>query len=79
MGQLYYHLGRGREPAVALFEAKRALRADPRWNRPHLWSAYVLIGEAPPVASRRYGGRLLLALVALLAVGALMALRLGRR
>jgi CHAT domain-containing protein len=53
MEQLYYELGRGLPPAEALREAKRRLRADPRWNRPALWAGYVLIGEAPAVVPRR--------------------------
>ena len=48
MEQLYWELGRGLAPAEALREAKRRLRADPRWNRPALWAGYVLIGNAPP-------------------------------
>jgi CHAT domain-containing protein/Tfp pilus assembly protein PilF len=53
MEQLYYELGRGLPPAEALREAKRRLRADPRWNRPSLWAGYVLIGEAPAVVPGR--------------------------
>ncbi len=53
MEQLYFELGRGLAPAEALREAKRRLRADPRWNRPSLWAGYVLVGEAPPVVPRR--------------------------
>jgi len=72
MEQLYYELGRGLPPAEALREAKRRLRADPRWNRPSLWAGYVLIGEAPAVVPRRVprawwiaGGAVLAALVLL--------------
>ncbi len=53
MEQLYAQLGRGLPPDEALRRAKLRLRADPRWNRPGLWSGYVLVGEAPPVAPRR--------------------------
>src|SRR5215203_818734 len=53
MEQLYYELGRGLPPAEALREAKRRLRADPRWNRPSLWAGYVLIGDAPAVVPRQ--------------------------
>jgi CHAT domain-containing protein len=49
MEQLYHGLGRGLTPAAALRSAKRRLRADPRWGRPHLWAGYVLMGESPPV------------------------------
>jgi len=51
MEQFYAQLGRGLPPDDALRQAKLRLRADPRWNRPSLWSGYVLVGEAPPVAS----------------------------
>ena len=53
MDQLYGQLGRGHPPAEALRQAKLRLRADPRWNRPALWSAYVLVGEAGPVVPSR--------------------------
>lgn len=53
MEQLYAQLGRGLPPDEALRRAKLRLRADPRWNRPALWSGYVLVGEAPPVAPSR--------------------------
>lgn len=53
MEQLYDQLNRGHPPAEALRRAKLRLRADPRWNRPALWSAYVLVGEAGPVVPSR--------------------------
>lgn len=53
MQQLYYELGRGRPPAEALRLAKARLRGDERWQHPGLWSAYVLVGDAPPVKSGR--------------------------
>jgi tetratricopeptide (TPR) repeat protein len=53
MEQLYDQLSRGHPPAEALRRAKLRLRADPRWNRPALWSAYVLVGEAGPVVPSR--------------------------
>jgi CHAT domain-containing protein len=53
MEQLYFELGQGLPPAEALQAAKNRLRADSRWNRPSLWSGYVLIGEAPAVVPRR--------------------------
>lgn len=53
MEQFYFELGRGLPPAEALQAAKNRLRADSRWNRPSLWSGYVLIGEAPAVVPRR--------------------------
>ena len=53
MAQLYYQLGRGQRPAAALRRAKLRLRADPAWDRPHLWAAFILIGDAPAVTPRR--------------------------
>ncbi len=53
MEQFYWELSRGLTPAEALREAKRRLRADPRWNRPALWAGYVLIGDAPPLVPKR--------------------------
>jgi tetratricopeptide (TPR) repeat protein len=50
MEQLYYRLGRGERPARALAEVKRTLRTRPGWDRPALWSAFVLVGDPPPVA-----------------------------
>jgi CHAT domain-containing protein len=55
MVQLYDRLGSGDPPALALRRAKLRLRADPRWNQPSLWAGYVLVGEPPPVAPRRWG------------------------
>ena len=53
MSQLYYQLGRGHPPASALRRAKLRLRADPAWDRPDLWAAFILIGDAPGVVPRR--------------------------
>jgi tetratricopeptide (TPR) repeat protein len=53
MEQFYWQLGEGLAPAAALREAKRRLRADPRWSRPDLWAGYVLIGDAPPLVPER--------------------------
>ena len=78
MEQLYAQLGRGRTPAEALRQAKLRLRADPRWSRPSLWAGYVLVGEGPRVAPRRWPWGA--ALLGLLALGGLAALLLsGRR
>jgi len=69
MEQLYYELGKGRRPAEALRRTKQRLRQDPRWNRPELWAAYVLVGEVPRVVYtdrlRYVIGVLLLAAIAL--------------
>lgn len=71
MQQLYHHLARGARPAEAMRQAKIRLRDDPRWRGLDRWSAYILVGEAPPVRRRWAGGGiivvglgLLLALVA---------------
>jgi CHAT domain-containing protein/tetratricopeptide (TPR) repeat protein len=79
MEQLYYELGRGLPPAEALREAKRRLRADPRWNRPSLWAGYVLIGEAPAVVPGRTPWAVWIAGAAVLTVLALIALMILRR
>ena len=47
MEQFYYQLSRGYPPAKALRRAKLRLRSDPTWNRPDLWAAFILIGDAP--------------------------------
>ncbi|MEE8412199.1 MAG: CHAT domain-containing tetratricopeptide repeat protein [Acidobacteriota bacterium] len=52
MEQFYYELGGGRRPSEALSRAKRTFLADPDWNNPSLWAAYVLIGDSPPVGRR---------------------------
>lgn len=51
MGQFYAQLARGLPPAEALAATKRRLLATPGWDRPEVWSAFILIGEPPPVAS----------------------------
>lgn len=80
MEQLYAQLGRGAPPAEALRRAKLRLRAEPGWDRPSLWSAYVLVGEAGPVASRsRERLALGAGLVLLGIVGLGAARRLGGR
>lgn len=49
MQQLYYQLAQGLPPHEALRHAKLRLRGDPRWNRPDVWAAFVIIGAAPAV------------------------------
>lgn len=79
MEQLYFELGQGHAPAAALARAKRRMRGDPRWDRPHLWGAYVLYGQAPPVAgSRRRLAVLWAALAAAAGWWGLSALRARR-
>lgn len=51
--QLYYELGRGRDPAAALQAVKVRLRRDRRWSAPSTWAAWVLVGESGPVAAPR--------------------------
>jgi tetratricopeptide (TPR) repeat protein len=58
MEQLYARLGRGVPAAEALRQVKQRLRADRRWDRPALWSAYVLVGDGGPVAPARGSDRL---------------------
>jgi tetratricopeptide (TPR) repeat protein len=72
MEQFYWELSRGLTPAEALREAKRRLRADPRWNRSALWAGYVLIGDAPPLVPKRrpWGWAAGIALAAILALAA---------
>ncbi|MDX1502452.1 MAG: CHAT domain-containing tetratricopeptide repeat protein [Thermoanaerobaculia bacterium] len=86
MEQFYYRLGRGAEPAVALAETKRRLRRDRDWGAPHLWAGYVLVGEAPAVAPRRFPGPRAIGVGGLLIAAVLIALawrlrpdRLSRR
>lgn len=79
MEQLYAGLGRGLPPDEALRQAKLRLRADPRWNRPTLWSGYVLVGEGAPVApgQRRWIWGAVVALV--LGLAGIVAYRVTRR
>jgi len=80
MQQFYFFLARGDRPVEALRNAKLRLMADPRWNRPELWSGYVLIGESPPVAASRRGKGIALFLSVGVFLGVLLwALRLSRR
>lgn len=72
MEQLYAQLRRGLSPAVALRRAKERLRADPRWSRPALWSAYVLVGNGVPVAPSPWPRLILPAVLATLAGAALL-------
>ena len=55
MEQFYFQLSQGLEPARALRQSKLRLRRDERWNRPWIWGAFVLIGDAPPVVERPWG------------------------
>lgn len=50
MEQFYYELSRGRTPAEALRRTKLRIRDEPGWERPDLWSGFVLIGETPSLA-----------------------------
>ena len=49
MEQLYFQLGQGLAPAVALRRTKQRLLEDPRWSRPEIWAAFVLVGDTGPV------------------------------
>ncbi len=78
MEQLYARLAAGVEPSEALRRTKLALRADPRWARPSIWAAYVLVGDSPPVASPRLVPLWAWATAALLAIGAIFIALRGR-
>jgi len=52
MEQLYFRLGQGLAPAEALRRTKLQFLADPNWQNPSLWGAYVLLGNPPPIVSR---------------------------
>lgn len=69
MEQFYFQLSRGRAPAEALRQAKLRLRGDPRWDRPWIWAAFVLIGEGSalvhPWKAKAIGGAALGLLVCL--------------
>lgn len=74
MNQLYFHLGRGARPALALARTQASFRADRQWRDSSTWAAFVLIGDAPPLpqggTGRRWFGLLLgLAVIAALLVG----------
>lgn len=57
MEQLYWELGRGTAPGLALARAKQRLRRDPRWSEPRLWAGFVLVGAGDsPVAKRSTPG-----------------------
>ncbi|HJX29188.1 MAG TPA: CHAT domain-containing protein, partial [Thermoanaerobaculia bacterium] len=79
MEQLYAGLGRGLPPDEALRQAKLRLRADLRWNKPALWSGYVLVGEGAPVAPGRRMWIWGVVAVLLLGLGGIAAFRFRRR
>ena len=81
MQQFYHQLDRGLDAAEALRRAKLELLGDPRWSAPHLWSGFVLLGEAPVIEPvgwsgwRRVaeGSTLLVAAAAILALASALA------
>jgi CHAT domain-containing protein len=78
MEQFYFELARGVEPAEALRLAQARMAGDPRWSAPHLWAAFVVAGDPPPLPSRRWDlvpG----AIAALLLIGGALLWRHGRR
>lgn len=77
--QLYYFLGRGLRPAAALRQAKLRLRNDPDWDRPDLWAAFVLIGDAGPVVTPRQKPWIAWVIGVMLAAGALAVFLLHAR
>lgn len=78
MDMFFWELARGTPPRQALQRAKRRLAGDERWAGRLDWSAFVLIGEPPAVAERRWPVPALAA-AALLVAAALLLLRHGRR
>jgi tetratricopeptide (TPR) repeat protein len=74
MDQLYFFLGRGLPPAEALQRSKQRLRSDPAWSRTDLWSAYVLVGDPPPVVAAPNGRFWLWTALAALAAAALASM-----
>jgi tetratricopeptide (TPR) repeat protein len=73
MDAFFWQLARGRRPAEALRAAKLRLARDPRWRGRLDWSAFVLIGDPPPVAPPAWRRPALLA-AALVVAGAALAL-----
>lgn len=69
MEQFYHQLRRGLTPCAALRKTKQRFLDDPDWNDPHVWAAYVLVGEADPVASPALGRWAGVAVLAVLACG----------
>jgi hypothetical protein len=45
MMSFYEHLARGETAAAALRQAKLALLEDPRFQEPHHWAGFVLVGD----------------------------------
>ena len=81
MEQFYFQLQRGLDPAHALRMAKLRLIDDSRWNRAGLWAAYVLVGDARPLAGG--SGRIValwawVPILLLALIGGLLARRLRR-
>lgn len=72
MEQFYWQLARGRAPAAALRLAKARLRAEPRWSKPSLWAAFIVVGGRNQAVVPRSSDGLLRALI-LAAVAALLA------
>ncbi len=70
MEQLYHRLARGETPSKALRAVKQKLRSDPGWNRPEVWAAFILVGDAGAVVEpdRRRLWSMLALLTALLAL-----------
>ncbi len=69
MEQFYYRLSKGLSPAEALRRTKLEFLADQRWQRPELWSGYVLVGSSAPITTRDTSWMWIGALVLAVAVG----------
>jgi tetratricopeptide (TPR) repeat protein len=73
MDAFFWQLALGRRPAGALRAAKLRLARDSRWRGRLDWSAFVLVGDPPPVAEAAWRRPALLA-AALVVAGAALAL-----
>ncbi len=54
MEQMYFQLSRGLTPAEALRQTKLRMRQNASWQRPDLWAAFIVVGDAGPVAKERW-------------------------
>jgi len=79
MDGFYWELARGAAPAEALRRAKLRLAGDVRWAGRADWSAFVLIGDPPPLVAARRPWAWAAAGALSLAAGAALLARTRRR
>ena len=79
MDGFYWELARGAAPAEALRRAKLRLAGDARWAGRADWSAFVLIGDPPPLVAARRPWAWAAAGALSLAAGAALLARTRRR